>query len=67
MYNDVSNKPKTSTLFDSKTVDKVKRRKHQKEAKKGSYEDKVRQKTISIVSTQEEDYMQKVSVAESGC
>ena len=31
MFNDVSNEPKTSTLFDSKTVDTVKGGKHQKE------------------------------------
>ena len=59
MHNDVSDKPKTSTPFDSKMVDTVEGNKHQKEAKKGSYEDKERQKAISITSTQDEDYMQK--------
>ena len=40
-------------------MDTVKGTKHQIEAKKGSYEDKERQKAISIASTQAEDYKQK--------
>ena len=59
MFNEVSNEPKNSTFFDSKTVETVRGGKHQKETKKRSYEDKERQNNISIASTQEEDYMQK--------
>ena len=62
MYNDVSNKPKTSTLFDSKTVDTVKGRKHQKKAKTGSYKDKVRQKLSQLYPRKK-----KTTCKKSGC
>ena len=59
MFNDVSNEPKTSILFDSRNVDTFNSGKHQKGTKKWSYTDEERQKSISIASTQEEEHMQK--------
>ena len=52
MFHDISNEPKTSNLF---------------WFKKRSYEAEERQKSISIASTQDEEHMQKLLLAELRC
>ena len=54
MFNDVSNEPKTSFLFESRNVDTFKSGKQQKGLKKRRHVDENKQKIISIASTQEE-------------
>ena len=55
MHNEMPDKPKSPTSFDSKAEKAVKRTKPQKEASKGSYYGKEKQKAISIGSTPEDD------------
>jgi len=55
MHNEMPDKPKSPTSFDSKAEKAVKRTKPQNEASKRSYDGKEKQKAISIVSTPEDD------------
>ena len=67
IFNDVSNEPKTSILFDSRTVDTIKSGKQQKGTKKRSYADEERQNLSKSHPCKKKSTGKKVLVAESGC